>query len=528
MAAQQEMSELERALRQRCKDDFEYYAKRCLKIRNKAGKVVPLILNKPQLYVHHRLEDQLAKKGMVRAIIVKGRKQGCSTYIGGRFYHKITHQEGQRGFILTHLADATKTLFAMVKLMHDRNNTLLKPSTGNSNTTELLFPLLLGGYGVGTAGSPNVGRGDTLQFLHGSEVSFWPHAEEHAAGIIQAVPREPGTEVAFESTTNGVIGYFADTWKEAMAGIGDYTPIFIPWFWSDEYRAEVTDDLKMSSEDELYMEAHGLDLEQMAFRAAKIIELKSGDKFMQEYPATPEEAFQTSGAGCYIKPTLVARARRTRVTVAPYIPIIVGIDPARGGNDRSGVIDRQGRRAGGHINEYWNETNAVAFANKIERDIIKKIRPKKIVIDATEGLGGALCDILGDMGYSSKPGKDQLIVPVKYSEAALNDELYANRRAEMYAEALAWLSNPLGVELPENDSDLQGDLCAAIWGQNATKHTRNGRLLLESKEAIKARLKRSPDKGDAFVQTFGVTAIAVKPAGPAVNTAPAVDPAVNY
>lgn len=240
----------------------------------------------------------------------------------------------------------------------------------------------------------------------------------------------------------------------------------------------------------------------------------------------------TSGEGCYITPTLVAKARRTKIVVPPYIPIIVGIDPARGGQDRSGIIDRQGRRAGGHINAYWNETDAVSFANRIKREIFDVIRPKKVVIDATEGLGSALCDILNDMGYSSKPGEKQRVVPVQYSSAALNDELYDNRRAELAAETLGWFSNPLGVELVQSntsdDDELQADLCSPIWGPNATRHTRNGRLLLESKDQIRKRLKRSPDKGDALFNTFAVTIVAAKPdAAPQVPTQ-AADPSVNY
>lgn len=523
------MSSEEMELRQLCKDDLTYYAPRCLKIRNKAGKVVPLTLNKPQLYIHARLEDQLAKLGMVRAIVVKGRKQGCSTYIGGRYYHKITHREGQRGFILTHLADSTKTLFSMVKLMHDRNNPLLKPITGASNTTELLFPGLLGGYGVGTAGSPNVGRGDTIQYLHGSEAAFWPNADAIGAGIVEAVPDEPGTEIAVESTTNGPMGWFSDMWKTAMSGTSLYTPIFIPWFWSDEYRTAAPDDFRPTKEEELLADAHALDFDQLYWRRLKIAgTLKTEAKFMQEYPCTPEEAFMTSGEGCYINPLFVAKARRTKVTVPNFIPIIVGIDPARGGNDRSGVIDRQGRRAGGHINEYWNETDAVVFANRIVNQIIKVIRPKKIVIDATEGLGAALCDILNDMGFPSRPGPNQLIVPVKYSGAAYNEELYENVRSELHAECKAWLENPMGVELPANDDELQGDLCSAIWGPNATRHTRNGRLLIESKDQIRKRLKRSPDKGDALLNTFGVIAVPNKPSVPVQTQTQAADPSVNY
>ncbi len=39
--------------------DFPYYAENCLKIRPKAGGLVPLRLNRIQRTVHDRLEEQV-------------------------------------------------------------------------------------------------------------------------------------------------------------------------------------------------------------------------------------------------------------------------------------------------------------------------------------------------------------------------------------------------------------------------------------------------------------------------------------
>lgn len=515
-----EMTAEEKAIRRRMRDDLPHFAAKCLKIRAKSGAILPLVLNKAQLYLHSRIEQQLAETGKVRAIIVKGRKQGCSTYIAARHYQKVTHKTGFKAFILTHLADATDNLFAMVERFHERNNPLLKPVTGATNSTELEFPVMDSGYKVGTAGSANVGRSDTIQLFHGSEVAFWPKAEDHASGILEAVPTEPGTEILLESTTNGLGNFYADTWRDAVAGLNGYIAIFIPWFWSEEYREPVPEDFELTKEEAEYQAAHDLDMEQMAWRRLKTIQLKSEWKFMQEYPATAEEAFQASGEGNYIKPVLVAKARRTKVEVPAYVPIIVGIDPARGGRDKTGVIDRQGRKAGGNINEYWDIGNIERLCAKVVA-LIKRLKPKKVVIDCTEGFGAALVDMLVELGYGD------IVVAVKFSEAAMEEELYLNRRAEMWAEMLAWLSNPLGVELPAQDDDLQAEICAPIWGPGATQHTRNGLLQIEPKEKIMKRLKRSPDKADALAMTFAVQPVVAKPAIPVAPT-PAVDPAVNY
>jgi hypothetical protein len=64
--------------------------------------VSSLVLNRAQRYIHERLEDQRAKTGKVRALVLKGRQQGCSTYVSGRYYHRVTHSVGTRCFILTH------------------------------------------------------------------------------------------------------------------------------------------------------------------------------------------------------------------------------------------------------------------------------------------------------------------------------------------------------------------------------------------------------------------------------------------
>ena len=77
------MTPREREIRLRLRDSFEYYAPRCLKIRTKSGAVEQMRLNAAQLYLHTKLEEQKRKTGRIRALIVKGRKQGCSTYTEG-------------------------------------------------------------------------------------------------------------------------------------------------------------------------------------------------------------------------------------------------------------------------------------------------------------------------------------------------------------------------------------------------------------------------------------------------------------
>jgi predicted dehydrogenase len=138
------------------------------------------------------LEAQRERTGKVRALVLKGRQQGISTYIGGRYYWRASHSKGVRVFILTHEQDATNNLFGMVERYHSHCPDLVKPVTGAANAKELSFEALESGYAVGTAGAKATGRSQTVQLFHGSEVAFWPNAKTHFAGVVQAIPDLPG------------------------------------------------------------------------------------------------------------------------------------------------------------------------------------------------------------------------------------------------------------------------------------------------------------------------------------------------
>lgn len=335
------MNEQDRiALRQRLKDSFPLYAKKCLFIRTKDGRVEQLQLNKAQLYMHDYLEKQLAEKGRVRAIILKGRQQGCSTYVEARYFWKVTHRRGVRAFILTHLDEATQNIYGMVKRFFDNCPLVVRPSISASNAKELVFNKLDSSYRVGTAKSSGTGRGDTLQYFHGSEVAYWSNAEEHVSGVLQAVPDLKGTEVILESTAAGAQGLFYHMCKAAQAGHGEYQLIFVPWFWQDEYRKDAVD-FTATAEELSLKEQYGLDDLQLVWRRAKIAEF-SGDisRFRREYPCTIDEAFSIEVIGALWTRELINKNRVIKMPCQAS-RIVVAIDPAVTSNatsDETGIV----------------------------------------------------------------------------------------------------------------------------------------------------------------------------------------------
>lgn len=479
------------------RDDFQYYAQHCLWIRTKNGELEPLELNRAQQYIHRRLEAQRLETGKVRAVILKGRQQGCSTYVEGRFYHATSQHKGVRAFILTHEQEATNNLFEMAQRYHDHCPGPLKPKTGAANAKELHFADLDSGYKVGTAGTRGVGRSSTVQYFHGSEVAFWPFAEEHAKGVLQAIPDAPGTEIILESTANGLGNYFHQQWKRAEAGEGDFIPIFVPWFWQAEYRRPTNKNFRRTDDEVELVRLYGIDDEQLLWRRSKIIELSVNGAdglraFQQEYPMNASEAFQVSGGDGLINPDNVMRARKN--TVNGNGPLIVGVDPSRGG-DRFTTIKRQGRKAydakgytGGQVDKLGKQ---VAIC-KVLLDTVDPLAgkaPDMMFIDA--GGGADLVDRLHELGYEKR------VKAVAFGAHPLNPERSRNKRCEIWQNLNDWLTDEtLDVQVPDSD-EVQADLCASPYYRDS-----HDRVCLYDKDWIKKHYGFSPDYGDALALTF--------------------------
>lgn len=310
--------------------DFTMYAPRVLKILPKAGATpVPLQLNTAQTHLHERIEEQRKDTGRVRVIVLKGRQQGISTYVEGRYFWHVSSSFGRKAYILTHEQKATDNLFGMVARYYAKMPDDMKPHLGAANAKELVFDRLDSRYEVATAGAKDTGRSGTAQYLHGSEAAFWKSAATHFAGIGQTIPNEPGTEIILESTANGTANVFHERWELAVRGESEYMAVFIPWFWQAEYRLPVPDGFVMDAEEAEYAQTYKLDAEQMAWRRNKIASDFGGDNtlFNQEYPASPAIAFASSSPRALINALLVDRARRNR-DVEAVGPKIMGIDVA--------------------------------------------------------------------------------------------------------------------------------------------------------------------------------------------------------
>lgn len=502
-----EMTQRERAIRQRLRTDFEFYAAKCLKIITKKDEMGrsdmrPFEFNSAQKIIHREIERMKAETGYVRVVILKGRQQGCSTYTEGRFYWKTTMNEGEKTFILTHSDQATTNLFDMAKRYHDNVPPQVQPHVSKSNAQQMVLDRLSSSYQVATAGSKGAGRSATLSNVHGSEVAFWEHGSEHLAGLLQAVPLAPGTEVVLESTARGLGGVFHSQWQMAVSGQSDFRAIFIPWFIQEEYRRTPPADFELDGNEESvppgelteveYAAAFKCDMGQMFWRRRKISELGGGEEgfflFKQEYPATPDEAFQAGSLNSLLTRRSVLKARKSNMATEGRL--IIGVDPAGDGDnsDRTVIIRRRTRRLFGV--EPYTKLNTMQVAARIHR-IIKEEKPYRVFIDVG-GIGKGIVDRLNELD-----GTAGIVVPVNFGESAMDPVTYVNRKAEMAWTMKEWLEDPGGANIPDDDA-VQADFLATPPDDPDS----NQRKRLKPKPWVKKRYGKSPDIFDAACLTF--------------------------
>lgn len=478
--------------------DFPFFAEHGpLMIKDKTGAIVQFTMNRAQRYIHRLLEDQIKRTGKVRALLLKGRQQGGSTYVNARFYWKTSRKKGTSTFILSHEGKTTDKLFQMVKRFHDNVHPALRPAEGASNTRQLRFPALESDYAVGTAGNEQVGRGGTAQLFHGSEAAYWEHAYAIQDGALESIGDVPGTEIILESTANGPVGLFYEKCMMALKGLGDYILIFVPWFWQEEYIRPYNGET-LSEEENLYVAQYLMEFpraEAMAkimWRRAKIVDLSTGQnietglaKFRNIYPSNPIEAFQASGVGL-VRPDAIMAARKSQL-VDEVAPRVAGVDPAGDSDtsDRTVIAIRKGR----HLEKVikFNRMRPMELAG-ILAGLIDKENLDMVFID--RGYGEGTIDRLHELGYTRK------VQGIAFNERPSNPDLYMNKRSEILIAAATWL-NAGGVRIPDDD-EIHADLACMPLDEE----TSNGLKFLKSKREIRKILGRSPDIFDSIGLTF--------------------------
>jgi phage terminase large subunit len=161
---------------------------------------------------------------------------------------------------------------------------------------------------------------------------------------------------------------------------------------------------------------------------------------------------------------------------------VLGVDVARYGNAASVIYKRQGLQS--FPMKKVRGINSVQGAGLVSR-VWDEWGADTAFVDATGGFGAGWIDQLVQIGKAP--------IGIQFSSQAHENTKYANKRAEMYFDAVEWIKR--GGALPESEELLRT--------LTETTYTfQKDRILLEPKEDIEARLGFTLDEADGFVLTF--------------------------
>lgn len=192
--------------------------------------------------------------------------------------------------------------------------------------------------------------------------------------------------------------------------------------------------------------------------------------------------FPKSSSAQLIPTDLVDAAVKYKAVGFEKLPLVIGVDVARFGDDQTVICARRGRKV--YPLSKFRELDTMQVAGHVAA-VIKGMKPALVNIDVG-AMGAGVVDRLREQGFDVRA--------INFGAAAVDKVKYANKRAEMWGEMAAWLKE--GGEIPD-DNDLRQDLIGPEFS-----YTSNQQILLEKKESMKRRGLASPDCADALALTF--------------------------
>lgn len=289
-------------------------------IRDKAGQRVPFVMNDDQ----RKFMDN--RHGL--DLILKARQKGFTTFIqldmlddclftsnvsAGVIAHNLTDAKAFFNDKIKFAYDSLPAPFRRIRAAEQDSSDSLQFNNGSK-------------IRVGTSL-----RSGTLQRLHVSEygklcAKHPDRAEEVKTGAFNTV--HVGQRITVESTAEGRAGGYFDMVKRArqleeqkahLTAL-DFKFHFFPWWTDDGYA--LADDVTESDEMAKHfakLREQGIDLTkpQRAWYTKK--SEQQGDKMKQEFPSTPDEAFEAAIEGAYFSPQMRRMRQDGRICRVPVV-----------------------------------------------------------------------------------------------------------------------------------------------------------------------------------------------------------------
>jgi hypothetical protein len=193
--------------------------------------------------------------------------------------------------------------------------------------------------------------------------------------------------------------------------------------------------------------------------------------------------FPNDSTDNFMSPAAVAAARKREAIELPQDAIVLGVDVARFGTDRSVIAFRKGNNLRWRKHEVYQGRDLMWVAGRVA-ELHRELSPDAIFIDGS-GVGGGVIDRLAQLGIGPVYAIDNGGKAHKAEWANMGAQCWGNFR-----EVLPRLSLP-------DDEALASELTSRGYS-----YDQSNRIRLESKDKMKERGLASPDLADAYCLCF--------------------------
>lgn len=325
--------------------DFKWYSGNALKIQTKIDGMQPFRLRDYQLkYIDHIKND--FHGNIVRSVVLKPRQAGFSTLVAGYNVHRMATEWNYKGILLADKHGRTTEVHGIYKTFVNNIPKRLLPMVDKNNSEEIHFdnpneneridnPGLNSGIKSETGNDPNAGRSGTRKFAHLTEFAFYRFADEIDEGVQNSIPLAKDTFICKESTAFGVSGNgasFYNLWNAAEKGDSIYKNYFVAWYEIPDYSIPVSNGFILTkTEVDIVKMCPAITNENLMWRRLKLSEYASQknqvftpeERFKQDFPSYPEEAFLSSGRPVFDLDKLKKHLRFMRENPAQTITVKV-------------------------------------------------------------------------------------------------------------------------------------------------------------------------------------------------------------
>jgi hypothetical protein len=414
---------LTRAEVERMIQGFGDHAKFCehLQIRNKEGVTVPYRNSPAGAKLNKAIREQEMARQPVRVCCLKASQVWMSSSAAVEIFRRVPFWPGRRALVL---ADSDAHADLVFQYYQQYAASYAENPYGSEWNSEAEMPALIkdterhirwaneSSILVGTAYNVDIGRSAPYNWAHLSEAAFYRDMGTLMTGLMQRIPNSPDSGIIVESTANGMGGDFYDLCMRAMdpRKASGWKFVFFGWWEHPEYRL-AWPGFKISREELVEQQKYNLHVDQIVWRRRQIDTACEGkiERFRQEFPGNPQEAFQSSGRTIFdmaavSRMPLIQDAPRGRLEV-----VEVGLEKRvqfRQGEDGRGelVIYKMPRKGGRYI---------------IGVDHAEGIDPK-----ARTGAGGSDPDYCSATVLDADTGEEQAKLKERYEPGPWAERVY--------------------------------------------------------------------------------------------------------